>query len=451
MADEAVPIGPAPSGESYLRVDKLLDAARKTGAQAIHPGYGFLSENAEFAQACADAGIEFIGPSAASIRALGSKTEARKLAQAAGTPILPGTGEPVADPDEALRVAREIGFPVLLKAAAGGGGKGMRRVDREEDLPAALRDAASEAERSFKSSDVFVEKLVVKPRHIEVQVFGDKQGNVIYLGERECSIQRRHQKVVEECPSPLVAAHPEMRREMGEAAVAAAKAAGFYNAGTVEFLVDQDRKFYFLEMNTSLQVEHPVTELVTGLDLVRMQLMVAAGHPLPLRQPDVSWRGWSIECRLYAEDPELFLPQPGRIVRFDAPSGPGVRLDSGVYPGWNIPLEYDPLLAKLAVWAQDRPAAIDRLRRVLAETHVTGINSNLPLFRSICDDPEFAAGRLDTSFLEGFFARRAKAEVPESLVQAAAAAASAQPAKTAAASSDQASAWRRENRRFLYR
>ncbi len=451
MADEAVPIGPAPSSESYLRVDKLIDAAQQTGAEAIHPGYGFLSENAEFAQACADAGIEFIGPSAAAIRSMGSKTEARKLARAAGTPILPGTEEPVADPEEALRIAREIGFPVLLKAAAGGGGKGMRRVDREEDLVSALRDASSEAERSFKSSEVFVEKCVVKPRHIEVQVFGDKHGNVIYLGERECSIQRRHQKVVEECPSPLVAEFPEMRQRMGEAAVAAAKAAGYYNAGTVEFLVDQNRHFYFLEMNTRLQVEHPVTELVTGLDLVRLQLMVAAGYPLPLTQADVSWRGWSIECRLYAEDPELFLPQPGRLIRFDAPSGPGVRLDSGVYPGWNIPLEYDPLLAKLAVWAQDRPAAVDRLRRVLSETHVTGINSNLPLFRAICNDPEFQAGRLDTSFLEGFFARRAKPEPDPGLSAAAAAVAQLQSAPAAVTQIDRASAWRRENRRFLYR
>jgi acetyl-CoA carboxylase biotin carboxylase subunit len=450
MADEAVAIGPSASSESYLRIDKILDAAKKTGAEAIHPGYGFLSENAEFAAACEAAGVVFVGPPAEAIRKMGSKTEARKLAKAAGTPVLPGTEEPVSDPDEARRVAREIGYPVLLKAAAGGGGKGMRRVDREEDLAGALRDAASEAERAFKSSAVFIEKLVLEPRHIEVQVFGDRYGNMVHLGERECSIQRRHQKVVEECPSPLVAAHPEMRTAMGEAAVAAARAAGYSNAGTVEFLVDADRKFYFLEMNTRLQVEHPVTELVTGLDLVHLQLDVAAGGKLPFAQRDISWRGWAIECRIYAEDPEHFLPQPGRITCFDRPEGPGVRLDSGVYPGWTVPMEYDPLLAKLAVWAEDRDRAVARMARALEETHAGGIQTNLPLFRAVCADDEFRAGKLDTGFLPRFFERRAaEPPVPEELVTAARVL-GARPMVNGDAGPSQ-SRWRAENRRAVYR
>jgi acetyl-CoA carboxylase biotin carboxylase subunit len=450
MADEAVAIGPAPAQESYLRIDKILDAAKQTGAEAIHPGYGFLSENADFAAACEQAGVVFIGPPSEAIRKMGSKTAARKLAIAAGAPVLPGTEDPVADPEEARRVAREIGFPVLLKAAAGGGGKGMRRVDREEDLAGALRDAASEAERAFKSGEVFIEKLLLAPRHIEVQIFGDAHGNLVYLGERECSIQRRHQKVVEECPSPLVAAHPEMRRAMGEAAVAAARAAGYSNAGTVEFLADANRNFYFLEMNTRLQVEHPVTELVTGLDLVHLQLDVAEGKKLPFTQEEIAWRGWAIECRLYAEDPEHFLPQPGRITRFDRPEGPGVRLDSGVYPGWTVPLEYDPLLAKLAVWAEDRDRAVARLARALEETHIGGITTNLPLFQALCADAEFRAGQLDTGFLARFAQRRPPAPpVPGELIAAARMlASSAAPAHAAA---PPASRWRTENRKAVYR
>lgn len=449
LADEAISVGPAPSSESYLRIDKILDAAKETGAEAIHPGYGFLSENADFAEACEQAGIVFIGPSSAAIRALGSKTAARRLAKSAGTPVLPGTEDAISDPREALKIAREIGFPVLLKAAAGGGGKGMRRVDREEDLAAALRDAASESERAFKSSDVFIEKLVERPRHIEVQIFGDGHGNLVYLGERECSIQRRHQKVVEECPSPLVAQYPEMRKAMGEAAVAVARAAGYVNAGTVEFLVDANRNFYFLEMNTRLQVEHPVTELVTGLDLVHLQLKVASGERLPFTQDDVRWTGWSIECRLYAEDPENFLPQPGKLTRFDVPSGPGIRLDSGVYPGWTVPMDYDPLLAKLAVWGVDRQTAIARLRRALSETYVGGIRSNVPLFRAICDDPEFQAGNLDTAFLNDLSKRRRETQAPpQELVAAARIAAARRPAAT---NHDSSSAWRRENRRSLFR
>ncbi|MDX2181852.1 MAG: acetyl-CoA carboxylase biotin carboxylase subunit [Bryobacteraceae bacterium] len=446
MADEAYPLEGSASADTYLRIDKILDIARRSRAEAIHPGYGFLSENPSFAAACEDAGVIFIGPPASAIEKLGSKTAARKLAKAAGTPVLPGTEDPVRDAEEARAIAEEIGYPVLLKAAAGGGGKGMRRVDRAQDLEAALRDATSEAERSFKSSDVFIEKLVIRPRHIEIQLFADRHGNCIYLGERECSIQRRHQKVIEECPSPLVAAHPEMRRAMGEAAVASARAAGYVNAGTAEFLVDENRNFYFLEMNTRLQVEHPVTELVTGLDLVHLQLRIAAGERLPLTQDDVTLRGWAIECRVYAEDPESFLPQPGKLTRFDMPSGPGIRVDSGVYPGWTVPMEYDPLLAKLCVYGETRQQAIVRLRRALEEAYVGGIRANLPLFRAIANDPRFVSGELDTAFLDGF---RLPAEAPPPGL-AATAAKLAKPI-SAVTPRTAGSAWKRENRRTLYR
>lgn len=406
MADEAVAIGPAPSAESYLRIEKILDAAAATGAEAIHPGYGFLSENDSFAAACRDAGLVFIGPSPEAIRSVGEKTAARRLAKQAGAPIVPGLEQPVTSMDEARAAARAIGYPVLLKAASGGGGKGMRRVDREEELEAALRDASSEAERAFKSAEVYIEKLLIEPRHIEIQVLGDEEGHIIHLGERECSIQRRHQKVIEECPSPLMLEYPELRHRMGEAALRVARAAGYSNAGTCEFLVDAQRNFYFLEMNTRLQVEHPVTELATGLDLVHWQLRIAAGQPLTLGQEEIRWRGSAIECRVYAEDPEHgFLPSPGRIAALREPSGPGIRLDSGVYPGWTVPMDYDPLLAKLAVWAEDRPAATRRLLRALDEYAVSGIATNLAFFRKILVDSEFAAGRLYTGFIEDFFER----------------------------------------------
>jgi acetyl-CoA carboxylase biotin carboxylase subunit len=415
MADEAEHVGPSGSAESYLRIDRILDAARKRGAEAIHPGYGFLSENADFAAACEDAGIVFIGPSAESIRSMGSKTAARQVAIAAGTSVVPGTDHGVTLED-AREFARAHGYPVLLKAVAGGGGKGMRRVDREPDLESALRDAASEAERSFRNSEVYVEKLIERPRHIEIQLLGDRHGNMVHLGERECSIQRRHQKVLEECPSPLVARHPEMRQAMGEAAIRAARAAGYYNAGTVEFLVDQDRRFYFLEMNTRLQVEHPVTELVTGLDLVRLQVDIAAGARLPFRQEDVSWRGASIECRIYAEDPyNDFLPSPGKLTRLTRPLGPGIRLDGCVYDGWTVPLEYDPLLAKLAVWASSRDEAIARMVRALREYDVGGIRTNIGFFRQILEDPDFAAAQLHTGFIEEFFKRHSPREAPPEL------------------------------------
>jgi acetyl-CoA carboxylase biotin carboxylase subunit len=402
-ADEAYGIGPAPAAESYLRIDKILDVARRCGAEAIHPGYGFLSENDDFARACEQAGITLIGPSAAAMEMMGSKTRAREVAVAAGVPVVPGTTEPVRTAAEAQRIAAQFGYPVMLKAAAGGGGKGMRQVRSEAEIEAALRDAQSEAQNAFGDSEVYIEKYIERPRHIEVQVLGDRHGTLLHLGERECSVQRRHQKVVEEAPSPFVDA--PMRARMGEAAVKAARAAGYYNAGTVEFLVDQQRNFYFLEMNTRLQVEHPVTELVTGLDLVKLQIRVAAGEKLadifPGGQQDIRLRGSAIECRVYAEDPEnMFFPCPGLIRHLETPSGPGVRDDSGVYAGWSVPMEYDPLLSKLAVWAGTREEAMQRMRRALGEYHVAGIKTNLRFFSAILNDPDFQQGNLDTGLIE---------------------------------------------------
>jgi acetyl-CoA carboxylase biotin carboxylase subunit len=407
LADEAEHIGPAASADSYLRVDRILEAAQKHGAEAIHPGYGFLSENAGFAAACADAGIVFIGPSPEAIRQLGSKTAARILAKRAGAPVVPGSEEPAANIENARKLAREIGYPVLLKAAAGGGGKGVRRVSAEHELESAIRDASSEAERAFHNSEIYIEKLIEKPRHIEIQIAGDHYGNLVHLGERECSLQRRYQKIVEECPSPFVARRPDMRVAMGEAALKVARAAGYDNLGTVEFLADNDGNFYFLEVNTRLQVEHPVTELVTGYDLVQLQLKIAAGEGLPFTQKDVAWRGWAMECRVCAEDPDnQFLPSPGKIAQLREPGGPGVRLDSGVYPGWTVPLEYDALLAKLVTWGPDRNAAIQRLKRALSEYAIIGIQTNIAFFLEILDDPEFRAGDISTEFIPHFMAKR---------------------------------------------
>ncbi len=420
MADEAVHLGPAPSRESYLRIDKIIDAAKRTGAEAIHPGYGFLSENAAFPDACVEAGIVFIGPPASAIRAVGSKTAARRVAIAAGAPVVPGTEQPVRDPDEARAIAGRIGYPVLLKAVSGGGGKGMRRVDREADLEAALRDASSEAARSFQNDEVYIEKLVLEPRHIEIQVLGDHHGHMLHLGERECSIQRRHQKVIEECPSPVMLEHPELRDRMGEAALKIARAAGYTNAGTCEFLVDADRNFYFLEMNTRLQVEHPVTELATALDLVHWQLRIASGERLTLEQSDITWTGSAIECRIYAEDPDNgFLPSPGRITFLEQPSGPGIRRDSGVFQGFNVPLDYDPMLAKLIAWAPSRDAAIARMRGALSEYVVEGIRTNIEWFDEILSYPDFIAGRLSTDLLDRF--ERVKRAAPDIETEAVAA------------------------------
>jgi acetyl-CoA carboxylase, biotin carboxylase subunit len=398
MADEAYPIGPSPATESYLNVERLVSVAKASGADAVHPGYGFLAENALFAEACIAAGLVFVGPPPSAIRAMGDKTAARRTARAMGVPMVPGTLEPVTD-DGAPRAARELGYPLMLKAAMGGGGKGMRLVRQEAELEAALRAARSEAAGAFGDSAVYLERYVAEPRHIEIQVLADAHGHVIHLGERECSIQRRHQKLVEECPSPFVDA--AMRERMGQAACRIAKAAGYVSAGTVEFLVDAERNFYFLEMNTRLQVEHPVTELVTGVDLVREQLRLATGEPLGYAQDDVRWRGAAIECRINAEDPfGGWLPSPGTITALRAASGPWVRDDSGVYEGATVPRFYDTLLAKLIVWGVDRAAAIDRMARALAEYKVVGVRTTLPVLAHIVAHADFRAGRLSTHLLE---------------------------------------------------
>jgi acetyl-CoA carboxylase, biotin carboxylase subunit len=399
MADEAYSVGTAAAAESYLNIQKILDVAKRCGADAIHPGYGFLSENAKFAQACVDAGVKFIGPSAASMEMMGSKTRARQEMEKAEVPFVPGTSHGLESIQQAKDVAAKIGYPVMLKAAAGGGGKGMRLVHEPDHLQAALEAAQSEAQRAFGDGEVYLEKAIVNPRHIEMQVLADEYGNTVYLGERECSIQRRHQKVLEEAPSPLV--DPEMRRRMGEVAVQAAKTANYANAGTIEFLVDQDKNFYFLEMNTRLQVEHPVTELVTGLDLVNLQIRIAAGERLPFCQEDVVIRGHAIECRIYAEDADNnFFPSPGKIETLMTPAGPGIRLDSGVYSGWTVPIDYDPLLAKLVGYGENRQQAIARLARALPEYFVAGIKTNLDLFRRILADREFKSGNIDTGYLD---------------------------------------------------
>jgi acetyl-CoA carboxylase, biotin carboxylase subunit len=398
-ADEAYHIGPPAATESYLNIAKILEVAKRSGADAIHPGYGFLSENAKFAHACRDAGVKFIGPSPASMEMMGSKTRARQQMEKAEVPFVPGTSRGLESSAQAEQVAETIGYPVMLKAAAGGGGKGMRLVHAQKELKAALEAAQSEAERAFGDREVYIEKAIVNPRHIEMQVLADEHGNTVYLGERECSIQRRHQKVLEESPSPIV--DTEMRRRMGEVAVRVAQAANYTNAGTVEFLVDQNKNFYFLEMNTRLQVEHPVTELITGLDLVHLQIRIAAGEKLPFRQEDVHLRGHAIECRIYAEDPDNnYFPSPGKITLLLSPSGPGIRRDSGMYEGWTVPVDYDPLLAKLIGYGTDRPQAISRLTRALHEYFVGGIKTNISLFRRILTDADFQSGKLDTGYLD---------------------------------------------------
>ena len=406
-ADEAYHIGPAAARESYLNIDRIVEVAKRSGADAIHPGYGFLSENAGLADACGNAELKFIGPPASAMQILGSKTRAREAADHAGLPRVPGSVRALQSIKEAEEVAADVGYPVMLKAAAGGGGKGMRRVSNREELASAFASAQSEALRAFGNGDVYIEKLILQPRHIEIQVLGDEHGNVVYLGERECSVQRRHQKVIEEAPSAIV--DTEMRRRMGETAVALASAAGYYNAGTVEFLVDQDKNFYFLEMNTRLQVEHPVTELVTGLDLVHLQILIAAGVKLPFTQGDLQLRGHAIEVRVYAEDPDNnFFPSPGKITRLLTPSGPGIREDSGIYEGWTVPLDYDPMLSKLIAYAPTRAQAIPRLRRALDEYFVGGIATNLGLFREILEDRSFQAAEIDTGYLDRLLTAKAK-------------------------------------------
>jgi acetyl-CoA carboxylase biotin carboxylase subunit len=406
LADEAVCIGPAPSTQSYLNIAAIIEAAKQSKAEAIHPGYGFLAENADFARTVAAAGLMFIGPTAAAMETMGSKTSARSAALAAGVPIVPGTVDPLKSLSEAQNVADQFGYPVMLKASAGGGGKGMRLVTSPQELQSAFGNARSEAAGAFGDDSLYLEKVVERPRHIEIQVFADTHGNVVHLGERECSIQRRHQKVVEECPSPIN--DTDLRQRMGEAAVKIARAVDYVGAGTVEFLVaDATREFYFLEMNTRLQVEHPVTELVTGIDLVREQIMVAAGARLSFSQEEIRWEGHAIECRVYAEDPENnFLPSPGTISFLQVPSGPGIREDSGVRVNTEVSIHYDPMISKLAAWGRSRTEAIDRLRRALDEYQIGGIKTTLAFFREIVRDEEFIASRLDTGFIARFNERR---------------------------------------------
>jgi acetyl-CoA carboxylase, biotin carboxylase subunit len=414
-ADEAYPIGAPAATESYLNIQKILDVAARSGADAIHPGYGFLSENAKFVRACVEGGVKFIGPTAAAMDAMGSKTRARQAMERVGVPFVPGTSRGLESFEQAQRVAEQIGYPVMLKAAAGGGGKGMRLVHAADDLKSALESARSEAERAFGDGEVYVEKAIINPRHIEMQVLADEHGNTVYLGERECSLQRRHQKVVEEAPSPIV--DPDMRQRMGEVAVRVAQAAGYTNAGTVEFLVDQQKNFYFLEMNTRLQVEHPVTELITGLDLVHLQIRIAYGERLPFTQDDVKVRGHAIECRIYAEDPDdNYFPSPGKITLLLLPSGPGIRRDSGMYEGWTVPMDYDPLLAKLIGYGTDRDQAIGRLTRALNEYFVGGIKTNISLFRRILNHPDFRSAKIDTGFLDRML--KQKNEPPDSYADA---------------------------------
>ena len=402
MADEAVCIGPPPATESYLRIDGIVDAALKMEADAVHPGYGFLAENPQFAEACVAAGLNFVGPPAKAIAAMGDKLAARRLMEKAGVPVTPGSRGPITSAESVIADAAKLGFPILIKAVAGGGGKGMRIVHRAEEIPRAIEAAASEAKSAFGDSRVYWEKYLVQPRHIEIQILADKQGNIIHLGERECSIQRRHQKVIEESPSVIVT--PELRQRMGQAAVAAARACGYINAGTVEFLVDKERNFYFLEMNTRLQVEHPVTELVTGLDLVKAQLRIAAGVPLRWQQEEITQSGHAIELRIYAEDPKNnFLPSAGQLSVYREPHGPGVRLDSGVYEGAQIPIYYDPLLAKLIVWGQTRHEATNRAIRALNEYIIAGVATTIKFHCWALQHPSFQAGEISTHFVDDHF------------------------------------------------
>ncbi|HEX4158077.1 MAG TPA: acetyl/propionyl/methylcrotonyl-CoA carboxylase subunit alpha [Rhizomicrobium sp.] len=414
MADEAVAIGPAPSAESYLRIDRIVEACRDTGAEAVHPGYGFLSEREGFAEALADIGVIFIGPNPKAIAAMGDKIESKKLAVAAGVSVVPGFVGEIRDDAHARALARDIGYPVMVKASAGGGGKGLRIVHAEKDLLQAIRSSQNEARAGFGDDRLFVEKYVTEPRHIEIQVFGDKHGNVIHLNERECSIQRRHQKVIEEAPSPFLDA--AMRRAMGKQATALATAVDYDSAGTVEFIVDRDRNFYFLEMNTRLQVEHPVTELVTGLDLVELMIRVAAGEKLPLEQDDVKLEGWAVESRIYAEDPYRgFLPSTGRLVRYQPPAegrkgDSTLRNDTGVYEGGEISIYYDPMIAKLCTHAPSRARAVDAMSDALDEFRIEGISQNIPFLAAIMHSPRFREGRLSTGFIaeefpDGFHGR----------------------------------------------
>src|ERR1700674_1291455 len=460
LADEAYPIGPAPSRESYLRIDKLMDVARRAGCDAVHPGYGFLAENAALPRACTAAGLTFIGPPPEAMEALGSKTSGRQLARRSGVPMVPGAVAPIENLEEAQALAQNMGYPVLLKAVAGGGGKGMRIVTRDVEFAAAWRDASSEATNAFNDPRLYLEKYLEKPRHIEIQILADAHGRVVSLGERECSIQRRHQKVIEEAPSPIIT--PDLRKKMSDAAVRLARAGGYVNAGTVEFLVDANLNFYFLEVNTRLQVEHPVTEQVTGLDLVKLQIAIAAGHRLPFAWESITPRGHAMEVRLYAEDPDNnFFPSPGTIISRQVPGGPGIRLDDGVYEGWTVPNAYDPLLGKLIAWGNSREETIARLRRALDEYTVTGIRTNVNLFRRILVEPDFLRGEIHTRWLDELLRRPRSAPSPAnqnhpegSASDAAAIAAAIWQANRwdrhsclSSSSADQPSRWKQEGRR----
>ncbi len=420
-ADEAYLIGPAPSARSYLRAEKLIEVARQAGAEAIHPGYGFLSERGPFIRAVRNVGLIFIGPSAEAVEAMGDKTEARRRVLAAGVPVVPGTQEPLSDAAHARQVAAEVGYPILLKAAAGGGGKGMRVVRDPSELDRAYLAAGNEAEAAFGDRSVYIEKFLEGPRHIEIQLLADRHGNTLHLGERECSIQRRHQKLIEEAPSAVLT--PEQRAAMGATAVAAARAVDYEGAGTVEFLY-QNGEFFFLEMNTRIQVEHPVTELVTGIDLVQWQIRIAAGERLPFSQEEVSWTGHALECRITSEDPfNSFLPSTGRIQMLEIPSGPGVRWDGGIIAGYEVGLAYDPMLAKLIVHAATREEAIERMRRALAELRIVGVETSVPFHLRVMEEPDFRAGRLDIRYLETHGERLLEATADEERVRVAALAA----------------------------
>lgn len=415
MADEAYHVGPAPSSDSYLVIDKIIEVAEASGADAIHPGYGFLSENPEFARALDEADIPFIGPDAKSIEEMGEKTGARTLMKEAGVPVVPGNKEPIEDAEAGFEIAKDMEFPVLVKAAAGGGGKGMRRVDHPDEFHDAFEGARREAINSFGNGDVYIEKYVVDPKHVEIQILVDEHGNGIHLFERECSIQRRHQKIIEETPCPVL--EESTRREMGEVAVRAAQAVDYVGAGTVEFLLDRsgdDQSFYFLEMNTRLQVEHPITEMVTGVDLVRWQVKIGAGQELTIEQDDLDQRGHAVECRIYAEDAdEDFRPTPGPIKQLDEPSGPGVRVDSGVYEGFEIPVNYDPMISKLCTWGEDRDHAIQRMRQALQEYAIAGLTTNLAFHDEVLTHPDFADGSYDTEFVPDYMEQREEPENPK--------------------------------------
>lgn len=398
-ADEAMHIGPSPSTESYLNIENIIRAARLSGANAIHPGYGFLSENPEFSARCQEEGIVFIGPSPLAISMMGDKITARKTMMEAGVPVVPGAGGKISTENEATSIIKQIGLPVMIKASAGGGGKGMRLVTREKDITSALRAARSEAKSAFGDDAVFIEKYIESPHHIEYQILADSHGHVIHLFERECSVQRRHQKIIEETPSPILT--PGHRRQMGETAVAAARAVDYQGAGTIEFIVDKDLNYYFLEMNTRLQVEHPITERVVGVDLVKEQIHIANGKPLSYRQEDLKQQWHAIECRVYAEDPDNnFMPAPGKVTHIDIPYGVGVRVDGSIYEGFEIPLFYDPLIAKLIVWGKDRTEALERSRRALKEFKITGVKNNLRFLERILQAKGFVDGDYTTHFIE---------------------------------------------------